>query len=95
MEMEKTRESEKREEPIKPAKNTQGSGDSNRICPVIQEAERLLELGQSYGRAMRRLRQSQKLCRKCPSQGQCPAMISLHGQIHAAIAAITEEWNLG
>jgi hypothetical protein len=61
-------------------------------CPVIQEAEHVLEITHDLGKAMRRLRRKLNFCTGCDHEGNCPALQSFQAQIKNAIAELSEEW---
>jgi hypothetical protein len=63
-------------------------------CPVFEEAEKALELGNKFNRQLRRLRQSTKLCEQCASKGECQLLSTLNQQISNAITEVVEEWAL-
>lgn len=64
------------------------------FCPVIQHADRVLDLSKSTAAALRKFRRSLQYCQSCPKEGVCPNLESLNSQIAAAIQDLTEEWNL-
>jgi len=64
------------------------------LCPVIQEAQKVLEISNDLGKAMRRLRIKLNQCDHCENGGTCPAIQSFQANIKAALSEIAEEWNL-
>jgi hypothetical protein len=63
-------------------------------CPVLQEAENVLNLSTGLNLSYRRLRKKLHQCRHCKSQGQCPALDNYRKLILQAIAEVAEEMHL-
>lgn len=63
-------------------------------CPVILEAQKVLNLSGNLARSMRRLRSKLNHCKQCERYGTCTDILVLQDQINTAIQELTEEWNL-
>jgi len=63
-------------------------------CPILLEAERLLEVAHDLHKALRSFRRSTRRCLACPRSGACPAMRHITGNLDAAIRELTRHWKL-
>jgi hypothetical protein len=64
----------------------------NSQCPVLEEAQHVLDISHDLGKAMRRLRKKLNHCRKCEQEGSCPALKMFQDQIRAAIEETSQDW---
>jgi hypothetical protein len=67
---------------------------SQKVCPVVTQAELVLESSKSLRAAVNKLRRDMRACMECPDFGQFAAMIKLNHDIDAAIDALATEWGL-
>lgn len=67
-------------------------GKPTQPCPVLIEAEHVLDATHDLGKAMRRFRRKLRLCRECDQEGACPAIQYFQVQIRTAIAELSEDW---
>ncbi len=65
---------------------------TNQACPVLQEAQHVLEVSHDLRKAMRRLQKKLGHCAECEKEGDCVALKYFQDQIRAAIAEIAETW---
>lgn len=63
-------------------------------CPVLQEAENVLNLSTDLNQAYRRLRRKLRHCQYCEHQNQCPALDQYRQKILRAIAEVAEEMHI-
>jgi hypothetical protein len=63
-------------------------------CPVIKQAEQVLEHSKNLRAAMNKLRRDLSTCQDCPIAGQCTVLVKLNQEIDAAIDALALEWGL-
>jgi len=63
------------------------------ICPVVTDAQHVLDASHNLSKAMHRLRRSLNRCKRCEN-GDCPAILALNSQIKACIEELVEEWHL-
>jgi hypothetical protein len=66
--------------------------DPSSNCPVLEEAQHVLDLSQDMCKAMRRLSKKIKLCKQCEKEGECPALKLFQDQIRAAIDEMSQDW---
>jgi hypothetical protein len=62
-------------------------------CPFLANKTRILELSSNLTTSFQQLAQVMEACRDCP-QPECFIRANINSQVTAAIAEITEEWNL-
>lgn len=63
-------------------------------CPVIQQAETVMQNATQLRASVRKLRQALQACNDCPNSGDCAPLQEVNRQIDAAITALTTEWGL-
>ena len=73
--------------------NAQGAEKS--ACPVRAEVEGILEASKDLAMRVRRLRRVLRACRRCEARQNCGFLQAFNASVDAAIAEVTEEWNLG
>lgn len=61
-------------------------------CPVISEAEAVLQKTSDLSRAFRCLRKSLERCDTCEFGEECPAMRQITQDIRIAITEVRREW---
>lgn len=61
-------------------------------CPVIKEANQILDQEQAMVRTLRHFKNTLRICSKCENDGSCEALNSLHQSIDIAIREVGEEW---
>ncbi len=61
-------------------------------CPVLQEAQNVLDISLDFRRSLRRLRKKLSLCRDCELEGECTAFNTYKARIIAAIDEVAETW---
>jgi chemotaxis protein histidine kinase CheA len=63
-------------------------------CPVVEQAETVLEQSKTLRAAINKLRRDLHTCEDCARVGECQALRTLNSQIDAAIEALSVEWGL-
>lgn len=63
-------------------------------CPVIEQANRVLEHTKTLSKAVNKLRRDMRICDHCAMRSECPVIRELNAQINAAIDALATEWGL-
>jgi hypothetical protein len=63
-------------------------------CPILANAQHVLDLSQGLTYAYHRLRSSLRKCRNCPQQAQCTAIQEYNRQVTAAIEQVVLEFNI-
>jgi hypothetical protein len=63
-------------------------------CPVIDQANRVLEHTKTLSKAVNKLRRDMRICDHCALRAECPVMRELNAQINAAIDALAADWGL-
>lgn len=64
------------------------------VCPLEEQARRVLALEGELVGAMRKLRRSLQACAGCPEDERCPLWRELNTQVHQAVLEIVAEWDL-
>ncbi len=66
----------------------------NPTCPILQEAQSVLDNAQDLHRAIRRLRRSTQRCPTCPERAACPTMLFFAQAVNTAIRELRQEWGM-
>ena len=63
-------------------------------CPVLQEAQNVLDLSTGLNQSYHRLHKKLRRCQGCEYKGQCPALENYRSLILQAIAEVAEQMQL-
>jgi hypothetical protein len=63
-------------------------------CPVLHDAQLVLEASHDLNKAMDRLRRSRRKCRTCDMHGHCPAWQAFNRQVQQAILEVNRAWKI-
>jgi hypothetical protein len=63
-------------------------------CPILLEAQNILEKAHDLRKALRRLSRSTRQCLTCLRSDECPSMRSFNQSVDLAIHQLMREWGL-
>lgn len=63
-------------------------------CPLKEEFERAVDLGNQFTRVMRRIRKHQDGCYRCGAYEDCLVRARFYEKIDSIIFDLNEEWGL-
>lgn len=64
-------------------------------CPVRVSTRRVTSQSRDLKRALRRLREDLRACRRCQRAASCSFLKAFNAQVDQAIAEVVEEWEAG
>ncbi len=70
------------------------AGIPNPTCPILLEAQGVLEKAHDLHRAIRKLRRSTQRCLTCPERASCPTMSYFSHAVDIAVRELRAEWGL-